>query len=696
MSVSGLQRYPFLRLLMPLALGILCGDAFPAPAPFGVYWIAIGVLLAGLVVCHCRHWGIAYGVTAFACLLCLGYVLASREWQQTEYAFSGEPSVYKVRVVEKPEPKERSILCRSIVLEEYAADTIRPETRRPLFLLYFPKDSVAGGIRRGDELLVHATLSPPQNNGNPDEFDYVRFLRQRGGCGTAYVPAGHWQVVGHDSVRTWKQAALDCRDAVVELYRSLGFKGDELSVLSALTVGDQDELSDDIVETYSVSGASHVLALSGLHIGFLYALFWFVFSWFWKRWRWLKFWLIAVIVVLLWVFAFITGLSSSVVRSVTMFSLLALSGLQLEKLLTLNTLAATAFLMLVCRPFWLFDVGFQLSFLAVLAIVVIQPRLYRLWKVDNRLLRYVWGLATVSVSAQLATAPLVLLYFSRFSTHFLLTNLWVVPVSSLLMYAAVVLLVLTPFPVVQQWFAGGVEGLVWLQNRVLQLIEDFPYSSIDHVWVDKWEVALFYLLVGALCVVYMRRTARSVFGALLLLGMLVSWHAFSVWQSAPCRSLAFYNVRGCPAVHCLTEGSRSWLVCADSVPDVSRIERSLSPHWNRLHLEVPRVVYGDCSDGPVFLRNGIVAYAGKRVCFLRDQRWNNLETAGAPLAIDYLYVCRGYKGSIAGLTSLFSIGMVIFEPSYSAYYRELIVRDCIRLGISYLSLDEQGAVRFVL
>ena len=100
-----------------------------------------------------------------------------------------------------------------------------------------------------------------------------------------------------------------------------------------------------------------------------------------------------------------------------MFSLLALSGLQLEKLLTLNTLAATAFLMLVCRPFWLFDVGFQLSFLAVLAIVVIQPRLYRLWKVDNRLLRYVWGLATVSVSAQLATAPLVLLYFSRFSTH---------------------------------------------------------------------------------------------------------------------------------------------------------------------------------------------------------------------------------------------------------------------------------------
>ena len=568
-----------------------------------------------------------------------------------------------------------AVPCRSVLLEACVADSVRPEKSTPLFLLYFPKDSVAATLRRGDELLVHTTLSPPMNNGNPDEFNYVRFLRQRGGSGTAYVPAGHWQVVGHDSVRTWKQAALDCRDEVVRLYRRLGFKGDELAVLSALTVGDQDELSDDIVETYSVSGASHVLALSGLHIGFLYALFWFLFSLAWRHCRWLKFWLVALIVVLLWVFAFI---------------------LQLEKLLTLNTLAATAFLMLLWHPFWLFDVGFQLSFLAVVAIVLIQPKLYALWKVDNRVLRYVWGLATVSVSAQLATAPLVLLYFSRFSTHFLLTNLWVVPVSSLLMYAAVVLLALTPFPAVQQLFAVGVERLVWLQNRVLQLIEDFPYSSIDNVWVDKWEALLFYVLIGAVCTMYVKHTARSVFCALSVLLVLVSWHAIDVWHAAPQRSLYFYNVRGCPAVHCLAEGSRSWLVCADSVPDVSRLERSLSPYWNHLRLEAPRVVCGEQPDGPVSLCNGVATYAGKRVCFLRDHRWRGLETDSPPLPVDYLYVCRGYKGNIAELAALFSIKAVVFEPSYSKYYRELIIRDCIQLGIPYWEPDVRGGLRVLL
>ena len=110
-----------------------------------------------------------------------------------------------------------------------------------------------------------------------------------------------------------------------------------------------------------------------------------------------------------------------------MFSLLAFAGLQPEKPLTLNTLAATAFLMLLCKPVWLFDVGFQLSFSAVAAIVLVQPKLYALWKVDNRFLRYLWGLMTVSMAAQLGTAPLVIFYFSRFSTHFLLTNLWVIP-----------------------------------------------------------------------------------------------------------------------------------------------------------------------------------------------------------------------------------------------------------------------------
>ena len=704
MSPDKLQQSPFLRLLFPLAAGIACGGLFPCECP---QWSAgAGLLLLGvLIVCHWRHYGLAFGIAAHLLLFGGGFWLTCRQWQQTAFDFPGQPAIYKIRIQEKPEEKARSILCRSIVLETQAGDSLVPgNTPHPLFLLYFPKDSVTAKLKRGDELLVHTRLEPPTNNGNPDEFDYARYLRRKGGSGTAYVANGHWKTVGHHPGRTLRQRALDYREKIVATYRQLGFTGDELAVLSALTVGDKEELSDDIIETYSVSGASHVLALSGLHIGFLYALFWFLFRPLWHRWQRLKPMFLLVIVLFLWGFAFLTGLSPSVVRSVIMFSLLALSNLQPEKPLTLNTLAATAFLMLLYNPFWLFDVGFQLSFTAVAAILLIQPGLYALLTVKNRLLRYLWGIATVSVAAQIGTAPLVLLYFSRFSTHFLLTNLWVIPMVSLIMYAAVILLVLTPLPALQQLWSTVVERMVSLQNNTLRAIEALPGSSIDNVWVDVWEVALFYLALLLLYRTVCRCTARNLCMFLISVLALSSLHTAYLFQNTPQRSLMFYNIRGCPAVHCLADNRLSWLVCADSLPDTSRLQGSLANHWNRLRLYPPQTV----SEGmphenkdthmpsPVFLKNGIASYAGKRICFLQDNRWNG-KTSSHKLTIDYLYICKGYKGDLSELSGLFHIRSVVFDASYtSTYYRKRITDTCRRRGISYISPSEQGALRILL
>ena len=184
-------------------------------------------------------------------------------------------------------------------------------------------------------------------------------------------------------------------------------QGDELAVLSALTVGDKEELSEHIIETYSVAGASHVLALSGLHIGFISALLLFFLSPLWNRWRGLKPLLLLMVIVFLWGFAFLTGLSPSVIRAVIMCSFWLLSTLfSACGKMALNTLGATAFLMLLLKPVWLFDVGFQLSFSAVAAILLLQPGLYGLVSVKNTVLRKIWGLATVSVAAQVGTAPL--------------------------------------------------------------------------------------------------------------------------------------------------------------------------------------------------------------------------------------------------------------------------------------------------
>lgn len=699
MIIDGLQRYPFLRLLMPLASGIVYGDKFPYIPPVGV-WIGAVLLLIGTYILCCRWHAlcILYGAVAFLSLFVLGEALVGSQLKNAEYAFpaAAESSAYRMTLAEKPEVKKNSILFRTVLKEEMLKDTLLHSSARKVFLLYFAKDSAAYSLKRGDELLVYARLRPLVNNGNPDEFDYARYLHRKGISGTAYIPAGHWRVIGHDSTTTFRQKALDCRDKVVAMYRRLGFQGDELAVLSALTVGDKEELSENIVETYSVAGASHVLALSGLHIGFISALLIVVLSPLWKRWRFLKPFIILLIIAFLWGFAFLTGLSSSVVRAVIMCSFWLLSTLFLTRQrLTLNILGAAAFFMLLFNPAWLFDVGFQLSFSAVVAILLLQPKLYGLLSVKNFLLRKIWGLATVSVAAQIGTAPLVMLYFSRFSTHFLLTNLWVIPLVSLIVYTSVAFLLLVPFPALQQVFANMAEILVRVQNAVLRWIEQLPLASIERIWVDAWDVFLFYLCLSLFYLALTRRTVRNVYAVLFCLLLCVSYHSFSVIMDAPRRSIVFYNVRGCPSVHCLADNSYSWLVCADSLPDTAYLQHALSPHWNRLHLEHPAVIAGDYSASDISVRNQIIFYGGKRICLLCDDRWRN-KMSNVPVSIDYLYVINGYKGNVRELVSLFKVGTVVIDPSLSDYYQDKIINDCISMGISYLPLSEKGSVRILL
>lgn len=680
---------------MPLAGGIVWGDSFPYPLSAQVAVAGMLAVVAMLGVCYRYSFHRWYGAVVFLFLFCTGSTLTGYRLKQTEFVFTGHPSVYRVTLQESPAVKERSILYRCRLEAEVRNDTLVPYVHKPVFLLYFPKDTVASTLRRGDELLVYTRLSPPANNGNPDEFDYARYLLRRGVGGTAYVAAGHWQVVGHQEKRSLRQAASDYRKQVLSLYRSLGFRGDELAVISALTVGDKEELDEDVVETYSVAGASHVLAISGLHVGLLYMLLFFPLSFLWKRWRWTKPVLLLLIILLLGSFAFFTGLSPSAIRSVTMCSLLTLSAFQSEKLLTMNTLAATAFLMLMFHPVWLFDVGFQLSFLSVAAILTIQPALYGLWKVKNRFLRYVWGLTTVSVAAQIGAAPLVMFYFSRFSNHFLLTNLCVIPLVTFIMYASILLLLLTPFPPVQQVVATVLDSLVRAQNAVLRWIEQLPFASVDGIWIDAWCVLFFYVCVMLAYRALSRCTVAAVYMVLFAVLVGASYHLFNYMSYAPRRSLAFYNVRGCPAVHCLTDNPHSWLVCSDTLPDVERLRRALSHHWNRNHLQAPTVVKGDISWPEISVSNKMLFYGGKRVCLLSDNRWRN-KRADVPMPVDYLYVSRGYKGDIKELTPLFAIGTVVIDVSLSDYYRERIIGDCISIGIPYLSLSEKGYLRILL
>lgn len=501
---TGLHRHPFVWFIGPLIAGIVCEEYASPSFSISTMGYTLMVLFAWMCICY-RRFSRCFIASFLLMLFVLGMSTMMLHKRSLHFPFGKGKQVCIVQITDNAEEKQRSVLYRTKILAYRQADTLVALTHRPQCLLYFPKDTTTYTLEKGDRVAIHAQLQPPRNFGNID-FDYARYLKRKGIAATAYIPTRSWEIVGEDSIKGWREKAETYRQRVASYYQRLGFGGDELAVLKALTIGEKEDLSDEIRETYSVAGASHVLALSGLHVGLIAWLLMIIFGGFIRLCPSLRPICVILLLLLLSSFAYFTGLSPSVVRAVIMFSLLAIVRLWRNEPLTPNVVAFTAFVMLCFKPTWLFDVGFQLSFSAVLAILLFYPSLNALCPTRLFIIRKVWGLMSVSIAAQLGTAPLVIYYFNSFPTHFLLTNLWIVPLVTLVLYLTIGLLLLMPFAVLQGWVASILKHLLEIQHEGLRQIEALPFASFNNLTIGLWDVLLLYLFVHAIYLYLQRFT----------------------------------------------------------------------------------------------------------------------------------------------------------------------------------------------
>ncbi len=302
--------------------------------------------------------------------------------------------------------------------------------------------------------------------------------------------------------------AFQVRKQLMEHYRQWGITDEAYGVVAAMTLGEKSQLDKTIKETYSKAGVAHILALSGLHLMIIYS----VISLFvgWRRFRVLS---QVIIIVAIWAFAFLVGMSPSVVRSAFMISIYALLSLGYRERMSVNTLAFTAIVMLLYNPQSLYDIGFQLSFMAVLAILLFNPLFTKVIPLHmlqrHRWLNGLWGMTTVSISAQLGTAPLIAYYFGRFSTYFLLSNYIVIPLATLILYFAVASMLTFWWSGLQHWLVVLLSVVVVLMNRLLESISSLPYSSINGLQLSVWQVVFLYIIIGSIYVLLNLRFSKS-------------------------------------------------------------------------------------------------------------------------------------------------------------------------------------------
>ncbi len=485
---------PIVRLAIPLATGIFFAGHFhgffslrAAALTLVGLWLVVG----GWLLFRKRggRWLFGVGTTLFMFLV--GCVLMETEWRRVTVRWPSEKRLYEGIVQEMPVEKKRSIQYRVQINEKD-------------ILLYLSKDSLSRRVDMGDVLRFYALVSPPSNPSDSTTFDYASYLRYNGISGTAYAAPGCWCIQEKCPELTLKQRALKVRQKIVDIYRTQRMAEDCLPVVSALTVGYKTELDGQLREHYSTAGISHVLALSGMHVGIIWMFLSFLLQPLGKgiggKWaRWLP------ATVLLWSFAFIAGLEASVVRAVIMCMLMELGRISGSRPLSVNTLGIAAFFMLLYRPSYLYDVGFQLSFMAVLSIILFCPLLFRLLPTENRFLRWGWGVLSVSVAAQLGTAPLVMHYFSGFSVWFLLGNVVASVVVPLIILLGLLTFMALPFPAMLRYVALGLEKLVGVMNAMAREISGWPLARLECADFPPLAVLVSYLLLAVVWLCWRRR-----------------------------------------------------------------------------------------------------------------------------------------------------------------------------------------------
>ncbi len=358
-------------------------------------------------------------------------------------------------------------------------------------LLYLQRDSMPMPVM-GDVLLVETQVHRGGKLGN---FDYGLYLRRQGIVGTCWALRRNWQLIGHEDDVDLKGLAKRCQYFLYQQYRKMGIEGQELGIISALTLGYREDLDKDVQRAFSASGAMHVLAVSGLHTGIVWGIVMWILTlgglykplWEDKFRRWL---LNISTIVLIWAYAFLTGLSPSVMRSALMLTFWALSSLLEQQTSRWNPLLAAAVVILIVNPLALWSVSFQLSFAAVAGIMLFGSSMQQAVVSKGRVWQSVSRLLIVSLAAQLGTMPLTLHYFGQTSNYFALTNLIVVPMAGILLSLGCSTLAMS-WCAVGEWLGWATKWCTWLLNQAVQWIESLPYST-THMHLSEWGVIGLY------------------------------------------------------------------------------------------------------------------------------------------------------------------------------------------------------------
>ncbi len=687
-------KYPFVAIFPPFLGGILFASKFNINIPYLPF-----ILLALLIFATFaekkifENKNIAFGYFIFPFLFFLGCFVADFHKAKIPAVNSDEPGFYEGIIIEQPELKDNSV---QTILEIHSVkDSNSWQNLNTKAVVYIQKDSAAKILKYGDKIIFKGYLNEIKNSGNPKEFNYKDFMANKGIFYTSYAKKDEFCIIEHNRGNFLKGFALKTRAKLLDIYSDFKISGRKYGVLSALTLGYRDAVDNKTRQMFANTGAMHILAVSGLHVGIIFMILNSLLA-FMNRKRILLVLKSLIIIASLWLFAFIAGLTPSVTRSALMFSLFVVGRMLMRSTSIYNIIFASAFILLLINPLEIYSVGFQLSYAAVLSIVFFQPYIYQMFVFEKFLPDKIWALLSVSIAAQMGTMPIGFYYFHQFPNYFFLTNVLVIPMASIILYLAVILLAIHWIPLI----SGAFAFLLKLSLKFLLLgigaINSLPYSTTKDIFITGTQTFVLYavILTFALFWIYNRKQLLYAFLVSLLFFLILNIKL--KYENLTTHELIVFNTRKSFTMNILN--SSNTVIADNAVFGKSDfLKYSCKPYWISKKVEKPKKYNIDSLQlknntltNNFFVSNSFMKIGNSRIMVVRDNEIFDKVSSNS-INVDYVVLTKNVYLDISDVLKLVNFDVVIFDSSNKYYRTEKWTKQCKKLDVKYHDVINQGA-----
>ncbi|HRI60517.1 MAG TPA: ComEC/Rec2 family competence protein, partial [Saprospiraceae bacterium] len=691
-----LRASPCMRLFAPFALGLLLGGWLDEPIPGLGYALAVLVCASSLLALkkfRYRHRWIFGSFFSFTLLLAGYYHVVRYNEMRLPSHFSEKigDCRYLTGVVYDA-PGKGAKLKVPVRVEAIGKSPDDLQAASGNLLLFLDITPATETLRYGDRLGIRAAILPAEPPKNPFAFDYSRYLHFQNIHFQAFVkPDSLLRLSSGNGSVVWR-AAFECREKLLSLLRKHFSTQDEYAVASALLVGYKDDLSDDLRTAYAETGSMHALAVSGTHVGMLYAGIFFLLKRLRLRGRWGRFAETAIVLAAIWGFSLLTGATASVLRASVMFTTYLAGKAMFRDASVWNVLPASAFGLLLYNPYFLFDAGFQLSYAAVAGMVFFYPRFYRVSPILPAWADWAWKVLLVGFAAQLGTLPLSLYYFHQFPVYFWLAGWAVVFGGAVFMAGGAALVVLDALSdLLAGWLGQALYWMLYGLNQLIVGIQHLPGSVLGGIWINGWAALLLYMIIAMLGATMVQRKAKWLMGALGLFAFLGVCRAVRDYGQIRQEQMTVYHISKNSLLDFFD--GQTVVGLSDSLTAKQVLFAAQPNRWASGLRDFHAIHFaGDTSfTHPNLLFDPpFVQFFDLKIAIINDARWVKSGDI-PPVVVDVLLLSKNPRVSIARCREQFPFKMVVFDASNSWKQIERWKAECEAAGVMYHDVREQGA-----